>query len=54
MDFTLNDDQKMILDLVEEVCQKEIAPVADEISEKGEFPAQNVKKLAGLDLFGIT
>jgi butyryl-CoA dehydrogenase len=54
MNFTLNDDQKMILGLVEEVCQKEFAPIADEISEKGEFPAQNVKKLANLDLFGIT
>jgi len=54
MDFSLNDDQKMILELVEEVCQKEFAPIADEISEKGEFPVQNVEKLASIDLFGIT
>jgi len=54
MDFTLNSDQKMILELVEEVCQKEFAPIADEISEKGEFPVQNVEKLASMDLFGIT
>lgn len=54
MDFTLNSDQKMILELVEEVCQKEFAPLADEISEKGEFPVQNVEKLASIDLFGIT
>jgi len=54
MDFTLNSDQKMILELVEEVCQKEFAPIADEISEKGEFPVQNVEKLASIDLFGIT
>ena len=54
MEFTLSDDQRMILDLVDEVCEKEFAPKADEISEKGEFPSQNVKKLAELDLFGIT
>ena len=54
MDFTLNDDQKMILELVNEVCEKEFAPRADEVSARGEFPAENIKKLAELDLFGIT
>ena len=54
MDFTLNDDQKMILELVDEVSEKEFAPRADEVSAKGEFPAENIKKLAELDLFGIT
>ncbi len=54
MDFALNDDQKMILELVDEVSEKEFAPRADEISAKGEFPAENIKKLTELDLFGIT
>jgi len=54
MDFTLSSDQRMILEVLDEVCEKEFAPRADEISEKGEFPSQNVKKLAELDLFGIT
>ncbi len=54
MDFTLNDDQKMILELVDQVSEKEFAPRADEVSAKGEFPAENVKKLTELDLFGIT
>jgi len=54
VDFTLNDDQKMILELVDEVSEKEFAPRADEVSAKGEFPAENIKKLAELDLFGIT
>jgi len=54
VDFTLNDDQKMILELVDEVSEKEFAPRADEISAKGEFPAENIKKLVELDLFGIT
>ncbi len=54
MDFTLNDDQKMILELVDQVSEKEFAPRADEVSAKGEFPAENIKKLTELDLFGIT
>lgn len=54
MDFGLSDDQKMILELVEEVSQVEFAPRADEISKKGEFPSKNIKKLAELDLFGVT
>jgi len=54
VDFTLSDDQKMILELVDEVCEKEFAPRADEIAAKGEFPTKNVKRLAELDLFGIT
>jgi len=54
VDFSLSDDQKMILELVEEVSQAEFALRADEISKKGEFPGENIKKLAELDLFGIT
>ena len=54
MDFSLSDDQKMILELVEEVSQAEFALRADEISKKGEFPGENIKKLVELDLFGVT
>lgn len=54
MDFDLTEEQKMILELVDEVSEKEIAPSADEIAQKGEFPAKNIEKLASLDLFGIT
>jgi butyryl-CoA dehydrogenase len=54
VDFNLSDDQKMILELVEGVSQAEFAPRADEVSKKGEFPGENIKKLAELDLFGVT
>jgi len=54
MNFDLTEDQKMILELVDEVSDKEIAPLADEVAEKGEFPKKNIEKLASLDLFGIT
>ncbi|MBC7190596.1 acyl-CoA dehydrogenase family protein [Candidatus Aerophobetes bacterium] len=54
MDFSLSEQQKMVLELVDEVCEKEIAPSADQVAEKGEFPRKNIEKLASLDLFGIT
>jgi len=54
MDFSFSEEQKLILDLVDEVSKKEFAPIADEVAQKGEFPKQNVEKLAGLDLFGVT
>ena len=54
MDFELTEEQRMILELVDEVSEKEIAPLADEIAAKGEFPRKNIEKLASLDLFGLT
>lgn len=54
MDFELTEEQKMILELVDEVSEKEIEPLADEVAEKGVFPQKNIEKLASLDLFGIT
>jgi len=54
MDFDLTEEQKTILELVDEVSEKEIAPLADEVAQKGEFPRKNIEKLASLDLFGVT
>jgi len=54
MDFDLTEEQKTILELVDEVSEKEIAPLSDEIAQKGEFPRKNIEKLASLDLFGVT
>lgn len=54
MDFDLTEEQKTILELVDEVSEKEIAPLSDEIAQKGEFPKKNIEKLASLDLFGVT
>lgn len=53
MNFSLSEEQKMILEMVEELSQKEFAPLADEIASKGEFPRKNIEKLAKLDLFGV-
>jgi len=53
MDFTLNEDQMAILEAVKEFADGELAPRAKETDEAGCWPAENVRKLAGLDLMGI-
>lgn len=53
MDFKLTEDQKLILKAVKEICEKEISVTADEVDRKGEFPWENVEKLARYDLCGI-
>ncbi len=53
MDFTFTEDQTAILEAVKEFCDEELAPRAQEVDEAGVWPAENVKKLAELDLMGI-
>ncbi|HAV42735.1 TPA: acyl-CoA dehydrogenase [bacterium] len=53
MDFKLTEDQELILKAVKEICQKELSPLADEVDKKGEFPWENIRKLARYDLCGI-
>ncbi len=53
MKLELNDQQKMIQKMVREFAEKEIAPVAQELDEKGEYPHKILKKMAKLGLLGI-
>ncbi len=53
MDQFLNDNHRMIQEMVRDFAQNEIAPVARELDQHSEFPWDNVKKMAGLGLFGI-
>src|SRR5712692_9751739 len=53
MDFQLSDTQQQIRDLAREFAQKEIAPIAAQIDETGEFPIATVKKMGELGLMGI-
>jgi hypothetical protein len=53
MDFTFNEDQQAILAAVREFCDEELAPKARETDEAGAWPAENVRKMAELDLMGI-
>ncbi|MCL5774075.1 MAG: acyl-CoA dehydrogenase [Firmicutes bacterium] len=54
MDFNLNEDQLMIQEMVHKFAEKELAPRAAHYDKTMEFPWENVKKLAGLNLMGIT
>jgi alkylation response protein AidB-like acyl-CoA dehydrogenase len=53
MDFELSEDQKAVQRMVREFAEQEIAPVARELDEREEFPAQIVAKLSELGLMGI-
>ncbi len=53
MDFSLSEDQKMFRDMVRDFAEKELSPVAAHIDETEEFPAENVRKMAELGLFGV-
>lgn len=53
LDFSFSQTQEMIRKTVREFAEKEVAPKAAECDEKGEFPWDNVKKMAKLGLFGI-
>jgi butyryl-CoA dehydrogenase len=54
MNFQLTEEQKMFQAMVRDFATSEIKPQAALIDEKGEFPADIVKKIAGLGLFGIS
>jgi butyryl-CoA dehydrogenase len=53
MDFSLTKEQQMVRKIVREFAEKEIAPKAKEIDLTGEFPWDNVKKMAKADMMGI-
>ncbi|MBN1692207.1 MAG: acyl-CoA dehydrogenase family protein [Dehalococcoidales bacterium] len=53
MDFELTEDQKLLHSTIRDFARKEIVPVASRIDKENEFPAETVKKMAGLGLFGL-
>ncbi|MEK6662170.1 MAG: acyl-CoA dehydrogenase [candidate division NC10 bacterium] len=53
MDFELSEEQGAIQKMVREFAEREIAPVAQGLDEREEFPADIVRKLADLGLMGI-
>lgn len=53
MDFDLTNDQKMLQDQVKKFADSVLAPVAPEIDKSGDFPWDNIKKMAELGLLGI-
>ena len=53
MKLKLNEQQKMIQKMVREFSEKEVAPIAAELDEKGEYPTKTLEKMAKLGLLGI-
>ncbi|MFO1463783.1 MAG: acyl-CoA dehydrogenase [bacterium] len=53
MDFSLNEEQKMVRDMARAFAQKEVAPTAAEMDLKGEFPSRHLPKMAELGLLGM-
>ncbi|MCK4234579.1 acyl-CoA dehydrogenase family protein [candidate division WOR-3 bacterium] len=53
MDYFLNDEQKMILKVVQDIAKDKILPVRQELDEKEEFPLEIIKEMAKADLFRI-
>ena len=54
MDFQLTDEQKQIVDLVDELGRKEFAEKAARWDENHEYPWDNIHKLRKYDLLGMT
>jgi alkylation response protein AidB-like acyl-CoA dehydrogenase len=53
MDFALNEEHAMIRDMVREFAQNEIAPRAQDIDERDEFPTDIFRKMGALGLLGL-
>ncbi len=51
--LTLTEEHKMIQKAARDFAQKEIAPIAAEFDESGEFPYETIKKMGELGLMGI-
>jgi butyryl-CoA dehydrogenase len=51
--FNLTEEQQMIQQTAREFADNEIAPVADEMSREGKFPAEIVRKLSELGFMGM-
>ncbi len=53
MKLSLTDEQRMIRDMIRDFTAGEIEPYAQEYNEKGEYPAEIIRKLGELGLFGM-
>jgi alkylation response protein AidB-like acyl-CoA dehydrogenase len=51
--YALTEEHKMIRQTAQEFAQKEIAPIAAEYDESGEFPFETVKKMGAMGFMGI-
>jgi butyryl-CoA dehydrogenase len=53
MDFSLDSQHEQIRRTVREFAEREIAPIADELERRHEFPYETIRKAAALGLLGV-
>ena len=53
MDFTLNEEQKMVQQAARDFAQTELLPGVIERDEKQQFPAEAIRKMAELGFLGM-
>lgn len=53
MDLQLTQEQQMVRDMARDFAQKEVAPKAAELDQKGQFPSIHLGKMAELGLMGM-
>ena len=51
--FKLSEEHEMILHAARDFAQKEIAPIAAEYDESGDFPYETIKKMGEMGFMGI-
>lgn len=51
--FTMTEEHEMIRQAARDFAQKEIAPIAAEFDESGEFPLATIKKMGAMGFMGI-
>ena len=51
--YPLSDEHKMIRDAARDFARNEIAPIAAQFDESGEFPYETVKKMGGMGFMGV-
>lgn len=54
MEFDFTEDQKMLQSMVHDFAANELAPAVKRIEETDEYPADEIRKMAALGLFGLT
>jgi len=53
MEFTLNDEQKMVLDTARDFAEREVRPRAAATDAEGRYPKETISKLAELGFLGV-
>jgi alkylation response protein AidB-like acyl-CoA dehydrogenase len=53
MDFSLDSQHEQIRRTVRDFAEREIAPIADELERRREFPYETIRKAATLGLLGV-